>query len=129
MSRWVLWTVCAVVLCVIAACVGSVLLSRAACRATTKNGAVRDFRQFTGEELERHVRGQVPLGTSRVFVERFLTKEGMKFNYDRSLNATLASAPCLKGSGIIVKSLGLTFRFDSESKLVSIESRVHLTGP
>ena len=57
------------------------------------------------------------------------TKEGMKFSYDSSLNATLASAPCLKGSGIVVKSLGLTFRFDNESKLVSIVSHVHLTGP
>lgn len=129
MSRWVLWTVGAAVLCTIAACVGSVLLSGAACRAATTYGAGRDFRQFTGEELEAHVRTQVPLGTSRVFVERFLTKERMKFNYDRSLNATLASAPCLKGSGIIVKSMGLTFRFDKESKLVSIESHVHLTGP
>ena len=53
----------------------------------------------------------------------------MKFSYDASLNATLASAPCLKGSGIVVKSLGLTFRFDHESKLISIESHVHLTGP
>jgi hypothetical protein len=53
----------------------------------------------------------------------------MKFSYDSSLNATLASAPCLKGNGIVMKSLGLTFRFDHEAKLVSIESHVHLTGP
>jgi hypothetical protein len=129
MSRWVLYTIGAVVLCAAVVAVGSVLLSRSACRAATKNGTVRDFRQFTGEELERDVRGQIPLGSSRTFVEDFLTKEGMKFSYDSSLNATLASAPCLKGSGIVVKSLGLTFRFDHESKLVSIESRVHLTGP
>ena len=128
MSRWVLWTVGAVVLCAAVGAVGSLLLSRAACRAATQNGTVRDFRQFT-EELERDVRGQVPLGSPRTFVEEFLAKEGMKFSYDSSLNSTLSSAPCLKGSGIIVKSLGLTFRFDSESKLVSIESRVHLTGP
>jgi hypothetical protein len=129
MSRWVLWMVSAVVLCAVVAAIGSVLLSRSACRAATKNGTVRDFRSFTGEELERDVRGQVPLGSSRAFVENFLTKEEMKFSYDPSLKATLASAPCLKGSGIVVKSLGLTFRFDPESKLVSIESRVHLTGP
>lgn len=129
MSRWVLWTIGAVILCAAVAAVGSVLLSRSACRAATNNGMVRDFRQFTNEDLERDVRGQVPLGSSRMFVENFLTKEGMKFGYDSSLNATLASAPCLKGSGIVVKSLGLTFRFDHESKLVSIESRVHLTGP
>jgi hypothetical protein len=119
----------ALVLCAAVAVVGSVLLSRSACRAATKNGTVRDFRNFSGEELERYVRGQVPLGSSRAFVENFLTKEEMKFSCDSSLNATLASAPCLKGSGIVVKSLGLTFRFDHESKLVSIESRVHLTGP
>ena len=74
------------------------------------------------------MRGQVPLGSSRAFVENFLTKEEMKFSYDPSLNATLASAPCLKGNGIVVNSLGLTFRFDHESKLVSVESRVHLMG-
>ena len=112
MSRWVLWAIGAVIVCAAVAAVGSVLLSRSACRAATKNGTLRDFRQFTEEELERYVRGQVPLGSSRVFVERFLAKEGMKFSYDSSLNATLASAPCLKGSGIVVKSLGLTFQFD-----------------
>jgi hypothetical protein len=105
------------------------LLLRSACRAATKNGTVRDFRNLTGDELERDVRAQVPLGSSRTFIENFLEKEEMKFSYDSSLNATLASAPCLKGSGIVVKSLGLTFRFDRESKLVSIESRAHLTGP
>jgi hypothetical protein len=129
MSRWILWTIGAVVLCVAVAAVGSALLSRSACRAATKNGTVKDFREFTGEDLEREVRSQVPLGSSRTFVEKFLTKEGMEFNYDSSLNATLASAPCLKGSGIVVESLGLTFRFDHESKVVSVESRVHLTGP
>ena len=129
MSRWVLWAVGALVLCVAVVALGSILLSRSACRAATKNGTVKDFHNFSGEELERDVRGQVPLGSSRTFVENFLTKEGMKFTYDSSLNATLANAPCLKGSGIVVKSLGLTFRFDHESKLVSIESRVHLTGP
>lgn len=129
MSRWVLWVVGAVVLCAAVAALGSALLSRSACRAATKNGTVRDFRQFTGEELERDVRRQVPLGSPRTFVEDFLTTEGMKFRYDSSLNATLASAPCLKGSGIVVKSLKLTFRFDHESKLVSIKSHVHLIGP
>lgn len=129
MSRWILWTIGAIALCAAVAAMGSALLSRSACRAATKNGTVRDFREFTGEDLERDVRSQVPLGSSRAFVEGFLTKERMKFSYDSSLNATLANAPCLKGSGIVVKSLGLTFRFDHESKLASIESRVRLTGP
>jgi hypothetical protein len=75
------------------------------------------------------VRSQVPLGSSRAFVENFLLKEEIKFSYDTSLNAILASAPCLKGSGIVVKSLGLTFRFDEESRVVAIDSHVHLTGP
>jgi hypothetical protein len=124
-----MWTAGTIILCTAGAGLASVLLSRAACRAATKTGTVRDFRQFTGEEVEQDVRNRVPLGSSREFVEEILTKEGMKFNYDPSLNATLASAPCLKGSGIVVKSLGVTFRFDNESKLSSIESRVHLTGP
>ena len=111
------------------AALGSVFLSRSACRAATKDGTIRDFRQFTSDELDRDVRSRVSLGSSRGFVENFLTTEGMRFGYDPSLNATLASAPCLKGSGIIVKLLGLTFRFDHESNLISIESHVHLTGP
>jgi hypothetical protein len=129
LSRRILWAVGALVLCVAVAALGPVLLSRSACRAATKNGTVRDFRNFSGEELERDVRGQVPLGSSRALVENFLIKQEMKFSYDSSLNATLASAPCLRGSGIVAKSLGLTFRFDHESKLVAIESRVHLMGP
>jgi hypothetical protein len=129
MSRWVMWTVGTIVVCMAFAALGSVMLSRSACRAATKDGTITDFRQFTGDELERDVRNRVPLGSSRGFVESFLTTEGMRFSYDPSLNATQASAPCLKGSGIIVKSLGLTFQYDHDSKLISIKSRVHLTGP
>jgi hypothetical protein len=129
MSRWVMWTVGTVVLCTVAAGLGSVLLSRAACRAATRNGTFRDFRQFTGEQLERDVRSRVPIGSTRGFVEGFLTQEGMRFSYSPSLNETLASAPCLKGSGIVMKSLGLTFRFDRDSRLISVESHAHLTGP
>lgn len=128
-SSWVLWAVGAVVLFIAVAVVGEEVLARAACRAATEAGIVRDFRHFTGEELERDVRSQVPLSSSRALVESFLAREGMKFSYSSSLHATLAKAPCLKGSGIVVKSLGLTFRFDNESKLVSIEAQVHLTGP
>jgi hypothetical protein len=129
MSRWVIWTVVILALFAAAAGVGSVLLSRAACRAATGNGAIRDFRQFTAEQLERDVRSRVPLESSRVFVEGFLTGEEMQFSYVPSSNAILANAPCLKGSGIVIESLGLTFRFDSDSKLKSIESHVYLTGP
>ena len=129
MSRWVMWIVGAIVVCMAIAALGSVLLSRSACRAATKDGTIRDFRQFTDDELQRDVRSRVPLGSSREFVESFLTTERMRFSYDPTLNAILASAPCLKGSGIVVKSLGLTFRFDKDSKVSSIESSVHLTGP
>jgi len=129
MSRWVLWTVGAVVLCAAFAAVGPVLLSRSACRAATGNGAIRDFHQFTAQQLDEEVRSLVPLGSSRAFVEGFLTGEKMKFSYDPSLDAILANAPCLKGSGIVMESLGLTFRFDGDSKMKSIESNVHLTGP
>jgi glucokinase len=129
MSRWLIWTVVIVALFVVCAGVASVLFQRTACRAATGNGAIRDFHQFTAEQLERDVRNHVPLGSPRVYVEGFLSGEGMKFSYDPSLNAILASAPCIKGSGIVIQSLGFTFRFDSDSKLKSIESQVHLTGP
>jgi hypothetical protein len=67
---------------------------------------------------EGDVRNQVPLGNSRVFVESFLAGEGMKFRYDPSLNAILANAPCLKGSGHCDEIAGLDFpirqRFEVE---------------
>lgn len=129
MSKWLVWTLVVFTPLVICAGVASVLLERAACHAATKNGAIRDFRQFTPEQLDRDVRNRVPIGSPRVYVEGFLSGEGMKFGYDPSLSAILASAPCIKGSGIVIKSLGFTFRFDSDSKLKSIESQVHPTGP
>jgi hypothetical protein len=129
MSRWLIWAAVILALSVAAGVVGSVLFSRAACRAATRNGAIRDFRQFTAEQLERDVRSRVPLESSRAFVEAFLAGEGMKCSYNPSLNAILANAPCLKGSGIVIKSLAFTFRFNGDSKLKSIESHMHLTGP
>jgi hypothetical protein len=125
MSRWVIWTVLIVALCVVCAGVASVLFERSACRAATRNGAISDFHQFTAEQLDQDIRNRVPLTRSRTSVESFLSKEEMRFSYDPSLNAILASAPCIKGSGIVIKSLGFTFRFDSDSKLQSIESKVH----
>ena len=129
MNRWVVWTIVIVVVFVV--CAGAVLvwLQRAACRAATNNGAIRDFHSVTSEQLDRDVRNRVPLGSPRAYVEGFLSGEQMRFTYDPSQNAVLASAPCTKGSGIVIKSLGFTFSFDSDSKLTSIESKVHLTGP
>jgi hypothetical protein len=129
MSRWVTWTVVILAFSAAAVGVGSVLLSRCACRAVTRNGATKDFHQFTAEQLERDVRGRVPLESSRVFVEGFLTGEEMPFSYYPLRNSILANAPCLKGSGLVIESLELTFRFDSDSKLKSIGADVLLTGP
>jgi hypothetical protein len=128
MSRWVRWA--AVILALSATPLGvwSVLLSRAEWRNATQNGTFRDFREFTTDQLERDVRSRVPLGSSRVFVQGYLTGEEMRFSYDPKLNAIWAGAQC-KGSGIIMQSLGLRFQFDSDSKLKSIDSKVHLTGP
>ena len=106
MRRWVIWTV------VIIACLGIfsrfalVLLERSACRAATENGTIKIFHQFTAEQLDRDVRNRVPLGSSRPFVENFLRQDGMRFSYDPSLNAILANAPCIKGSGIVLISHG-----------------------
>ena len=129
MNRFVTWTAITLAFSAAVAGVASVLLTKAACRAATDNGTIRDFHQFTAEQIEQVVRSRVSLGTSRVFVEGFLSGEGMKFNYNPSLNAILANAPCLKGSGFVTKSLGFTFEFDGDSKLKSIESQMHLTGP
>ena len=118
-----------VLVCCLSLAVASALLQKRICCAATGSGAVRDFRQFTAEQLDRDVRGRVPLGSPRTFVEGFLNGEGMRFSYDPSQQAILAVAPCVKGSGIVLKSLGFSFKFDSDSRLKSIDSKVHLTGP
>jgi len=53
----------------------------------------------------------------------------MKFSFDPPSQTIRANAPCLKGSGIVIESLGFTFQFDENSKLKSIDSRIKLTGP
>jgi hypothetical protein len=128
MKRWVIWTAVTLALCAVAVGVGSVFLSRASWRAATENGTFRDFREFTGKQLERDVRNRVPLGSSHEFVEGFLIGEEMKFRYDSKLNEIRADAEC-KGSFIITESLWLRFQFDGDSKLTSIDSKVILTGP
>jgi len=129
MRRSVLWVAGVIVLLIVAVWLGSLWLSVATRRAVTNNGTIRDFHEFTAEQLEREVRSGVPIGSTRDFVNGFLTGEGMRFGYDPALYATTANAPFLKGSGIIVSSLGLTFRFDRDSRLTAIEAKVHLTGP
>src|SRR5262249_2146980 len=102
MRRRIILAVGIFALLAIAATIGTFLLARAACRAATKNGAIRDFQQFTAQELEAEVRSQVPLGSSREFVEAFLVREGMGSSYEPSSSAVVATAPCLKGSGIVI---------------------------
>ena len=130
MNRWALWTI-GTVSC-LALCIGlaSLLLDRSARRAATGDGAVRDFHEITAARLDRDVRSRVPLGSTRAFVEDFLAKEGMRFSSDASSQTILANAPYAKGSNFVVReSLGFAFQFDDASKLKSIDSRVHLTGP
>jgi hypothetical protein len=130
MNRRVLWAAGAV--SCLALCVGlaSLLLERSARRAATDNGAIRDFHDVTVEQLSRDVRRNLPLGSTRAFVEEFLAKEGMRFSFDASSQTILANAPYVRGSNFVVyESLGFTFQFDDASKLKSIDSKVHLTGP
>jgi hypothetical protein len=129
MKRWVLWTVVTIICLVLGIGVTSSLLERSERRAATDNGAVRDFHQVTAEELDRNVREQVPLGSTRSFVEDFLKREGMRFNFYPPTQTISANAPYLKGSGLVYESLGFKFHFDEASKLKSIDSSVHLTGP
>jgi hypothetical protein len=128
-NRWVRWAI-SIVSC-LALCIGlaSLLLERSARRAATDNGAIRDFHDVTAEKLDRDVRGNLPLGSSRALVEEFLAKEGMRFSFDASSQTIHANAPYVKGSNFMVReSLGFAFQFDDASKLKSIDSKVHLTG-
>jgi hypothetical protein len=129
MNRWVLWAIGAV--SCLALCLGlaSLFLERSARRAATDNGAIRDFHDVTVEQLNRDVRRNLPLGSTRAFVEEFLAKEGMRFSFDASSQTILANAPYVKGSNFLMhESLGFTFQFDDSSTLKSIDSRVWLTG-
>jgi hypothetical protein len=129
LNRWGLWAI-GTFSC-LALCIGlaSLLLERSARRAATDNGAIRDFHDVTAEKLDRDVRRNLPLGSTRVFVEEFLAKEGMRFSFDASSQTIQANAPYVKGSNFVVReSLGFTFQLDDASKLKSIDSKVHLTG-
>jgi hypothetical protein len=103
---------------------------RLAVRQATQNGKLRDFHNVTTEELDQKIREQISLGSSRDFVEGYLTAAGMEFNVDHEINAIYAGARNLKGSGfLITKSVGFTFKFDDALLLRSIDKNVSLTGP
>lgn len=129
MNRWVRWAI-GTISC-LALCTGlvSLILERSARRAATNNGAIRDFHDVSAEKLDRDVRSNLPLGSTRAFVEEFLAKEGMRFSFDASSQTIQANAPYVKGSNFTMReSLGFTFQFDDASTLKSIDSKVHLTG-
>ena len=62
MSRRVVWTAVILTCLLSLVAVASALFEKRVCCAATENGAVRDFRQFTAEQLDRDVRARVPLG-------------------------------------------------------------------
>jgi hypothetical protein len=129
-NRWVPWAI-GTVSC-LALCIGlaSLLLERSARRAATDNGAIRDFHDVTAEKLDQDVRRNLPLGSTRAFVEEFLAKEGMRFSFDASSQTIYANAPYVKGSNFVInESLGFTLQLDDASKLKAIDSKVYLTGP
>ena len=124
--RWTLGTISVLLLCLTGA---DLYLERTARIAASGPGG-RDFHQVTAEDLERKVRNEVPIGSTRPFVADFLTKEGMSFSFDPSKRSVHANAPYVKGSGwTVYESLGFTFYFDDASRLKSIEAKAHLTGP
>jgi len=84
----------------------------------------------TAEELDKVVRNKVAVGTTLASAEEYLKSEGMQFSYDPSSKSIQARAPYLKGSNfVVVETLGFKFQFDNFSKLKSIDSSVHRTGP
>ncbi|MGO9492941.1 MAG: hypothetical protein ACLPZY_11700 [Terracidiphilus sp.] len=130
MNRRVIWAIVVLGSLTLSIELASSLLDRNARRAVSENGSEKDFHQVTAEELDRDVRNHVPLGSSRPFVEGFLTGAGMRFSFDPSTQTIRANAPYLKGSGFVVyASLGFTFQFDDALKLKSIASKVYRTGP
>jgi hypothetical protein len=129
-NRWLFWVIAAGVFLGSCVALTSFSLERSARRAATENGALRDFHYVTAVELSREVKDHVPLGSTRIFVEDYLAKQGIRFSFDPLSRAIYANAPYLKGSNFIVyESLGFTFHFDDALKLTSIDSRVHYTGP
>ena len=130
MNRRLVWAIVILGSLALSIELASCLLDRSARRSVTENGTVKNFHRVTAEELDRDVRNHVPLGSSRPFVEGFLTGAGMRFSFDPPTQTIQANAPYLKGSGFVVyQSLGFTFQFDDALKLKSIESKVHRTGP
>jgi hypothetical protein len=130
MKRWMKWSIAIVIIFVGVLAVADTLLERSARRAATDNGAIRDFHDVTGSDLEREVRQSLPVGSNRSTVENYLSNRGMQFSFDESTNNINAAAPYLKGSGFVVRStMEIQFHFDNAEKLQSINTRVELTGP
>ena len=128
--RVLLWVILSVVCLASCLWLTSLFLERSARRRATENGAFKDFHDVTSEKLDRDVRAHIPLGSTRDFVEGFLTGQGMQFSFDARSQAIYAVARNLKGSNFIIEtSLGFTFHFEGASRLTSIDSRVNLTGP
>jgi hypothetical protein len=104
-------------------------LERSARKAAAGPGG-KDFHEVSAEDLERDVRAEVPLGSTRDFVEELLKQKRMKFSFDPATQSVAATAPYFKGSNFVVyRSLGFAFRFDDVSQLKSIDTNVKFTGP
>jgi hypothetical protein len=101
-------------------------------RATPKvvaDGTMLDYHQMTTQALEHEIRTALPVGSSLDAVDEFLEKRGIDHSYEKSSRTVYAIARKLKGSTTLAsESLSLKFRFDDDSRLKSIDSKVLYTG-
>ncbi len=81
--------------------------------------------------LEGDIRAGLPLGSSLLRVQQFLSNRRIEFSVDAKPPISIrAITRNLKGSTFLIReSLVLQFLFDDASKLKTIQARVVYTGP
>lgn len=93
------------------------------------NGAVTHTSQVNAETLESEVRTGLPMGSSLVTVDDFLTKRKIEHSFVTSSKIVYAIINNLKGGSILVsKSLAFQFHFDDSLKLQSVDAKVVYTA-
>jgi hypothetical protein len=88
------------------------------------------FLDMPEKAVEQQIRRSLPVGSSIETVQTVLQYGRFESAYDAKTKTLNAVARNVKESNWLIQDdLGLSFHFDSASKLTGIETKRHLTGP
>ena len=96
----------------------------------------RSYVRTTAAQVDREIRGQLPLGTSKAEVEAYLERKAIPHSWtqERAAGAEHRNEEIgmIRGTsvrGLIETSLQLSFKFDDQSRLTSYSIKELYTGP